>query len=55
MFYVIVWYFVHIVPLMCFGTLVAVMDVTTTEDMAALSHLGGCNRCHSGRGLGLFQ
>ena len=53
--------------LMCFGTLVAVMDVTAAEDnvipMAALSHLGvvnrsplsGCNKCRSGRGLGLFQ
>ena len=43
--YVIVWYFVHAVPLMCFGTLAAVMDVTATEDtgipVAALSHLGG--------------
>ena len=43
--YAIVWYFVHAVPLMCFGTLVAVMDVTAAEDnvipMAALSHLGG--------------
>ena len=62
-----VWYFVHVFPLMCFGTLVSVMDVTAAEDhvipMAALSHLGavnrsalsGCNKCCSGRGLGLFQ
>ena len=66
--YAIVWYFVHAVSLMCFGTLVAVMDVTTAEDnvipMTALSHmgggvnrsaLGGCYRCRSGRGLGLCQ
>ena len=43
--YAIVWYFVHAVPLMCFGTRVAVKDVTAAEDnvipMAALSHLGG--------------
>ena len=43
--YVIVWYFVYVVYLMCFSTLVAVMDVTAAEDnvipMAALSHLGG--------------
>ena len=65
--YAIVWYFVHAVPLMCFGTLAAVMDVTAAEQniipMAALLHLGavnrsilsGCNKCRSGRGLGLFQ
>ena len=45
MFMLFVWYFIHVFPLMCFGTLVAVMDVTAAEDhvipMAALSHLGG--------------
>ena len=43
--YAIVWCLARAVPLMCFGTLVAVMDVTAVEDnmipMAALSHLGG--------------
>ena len=43
--YAIVWYFIHAVPLMCFSALVAVMDVTTSEDEAILmttqSHPGG--------------
>ena len=43
--YAIVWYFVNSVPLMCFGALVAMMDVTASEDdaipMTALSYMGG--------------
>ena len=43
--YAIIWCFVHSVPVMCFSALVAVMDVTASEDdtipMTALLHLGG--------------
>ena len=63
----IVWYFVHAVPLACFGARVAKMDVAASEDdvipTTVLSRMGavyqnalsGCRRCRSGRGLGLFQ
>ena len=43
--YAIVWCLFCTVPPMCFGTLVAVMDVTAAEEsmipMTTLSHLGG--------------
>ena len=65
--YAIVWCLVCSVGLMCFSTLVAVMDVTVAEDkvipMAALSHLGGgqsersewLQQVFQWVGLGLFQ
>ena len=58
----VIYRFVHIVPLLCFGALVAWMGVTGSmwqccHTWVAVSWgaLCGCHKCRSGRGFGSLQ